>query len=93
MRLYPHQKAALEAVKSSIKTDCKAGLIGMPTGTGKTVIFCTLGHDLDWPTLILVHRDELVRQTATVRVRAEGEEAEATVQPLGSSAGVAGSSP
>ena len=63
MELYPHQKAALVAVKSSIKADRKAGLIGMPTGTGKTVIFCTLGHDLGWTTLILVHRDELVRQT------------------------------
>ena len=63
MNLYPHQVAALAAVKSYIKSDHTAGLIGMPTGTGKTVIFCTLGHDLGWPTLILVHRDELVTQT------------------------------
>ena len=63
MELYPHQKAALAAVKSFINADRKAGLIVMPTGTGKTVIFCTLGHDLGWTTLILVHRDELVRQT------------------------------
>ena len=63
MKLYPHQIAALAAVKSSIKSGRKAGLIGMPTGTGKTVIFCTLGHDLGWPMLILVHRDELVKQT------------------------------
>lgn len=63
MNLYPHQLAALAAVKSSIKLGRTAGLIAMPTGTGKTVIFCKLGHDLGWPTLILVHRGELVTQT------------------------------
>jgi hypothetical protein len=35
----------------------------MPTGCGKTRAFCTLAAQLGWPTLVLVHRDELVRQT------------------------------
>lgn len=35
----------------------------MPTGSGKTFMFTSLAKDIDRPTLILVNRDELVRQT------------------------------
>lgn len=62
-RLWPHQQAALVAAHSAIRRGVSEGLWSMPTGTGKTVAFVTLARDLDWPTLILVHRDELVTQT------------------------------
>ncbi len=52
MNLYPHQRAALAAVKSFIKSDRRAGLIGMPTGTGKTVMSCTMGHESEQTTMI-----------------------------------------
>jgi superfamily II DNA or RNA helicase len=35
----------------------------MPTGTGKTVAFTTLAARMNCQTLVVVHRDELVRQT------------------------------
>lgn len=35
----------------------------MPTGTGKTITFLSLAKELNKKTLILVHREELMRQT------------------------------
>ncbi len=63
LSLWPHQQAALAAIRSSIGAGQRAGLIALPTGSGKTVVFSTLARGLDRPTLVLVHRDELVRQT------------------------------
>jgi superfamily II DNA or RNA helicase len=34
----------------------------MPTGTGKTLTFVTLARELGRPSLVVVHRDELLRQ-------------------------------
>jgi superfamily II DNA or RNA helicase len=39
-------------------------LVSLPTGTGKTIIFAALARELGWRTLVLAHRDELVRQAA-----------------------------
>lgn len=63
IRLWPHQVAAISATHSAIDRGDSAGLWSLPCGTGKTWAFVRLARDLDWPTLILVHRDELVRQT------------------------------
>ena len=63
MDLWPHQTAAIGAAKNAIKAGRRAGLWSMPTGTGKTAAFSALGCDLDLPTLVMVHRDELIRQT------------------------------
>lgn len=63
MKLWPHQHAAVEAATSAIRSGRRSGLWSMPTGTGKTIAFATVARILKWPTLVLVHRDELVRQT------------------------------
>jgi superfamily II DNA or RNA helicase len=61
--LWPHQTAALAAVRRAMAAGTTTGLIVLPTGAGKTVTFCTLAHDVGLPTLVLVHRDELIEQT------------------------------
>lgn len=68
LSLYPHQKAAIKTALDVTGVRRKTGLIALPTGTGKTVLFCELARRLHaeqgWGrTLILVHREELVKQT------------------------------
>ena len=66
-QLWPHQLAALDATERAIARGVQSGLWAMPTGTGKTLTFVELSRRLGWPTLILCHRDELIRQaTGTV---------------------------
>jgi superfamily II DNA or RNA helicase len=61
--LWPHQAAALAAVRRAMAAGTTTGLLVLPTGTGKTVTFCTLARDCGLATLVLVHRDELIEQT------------------------------
>ncbi len=63
LKLWPHQTAAIQAARDTIRAGRPAGLWSMPTGCGKTRAFVSLAADLGWPTLVLVHRDELIRQT------------------------------
>ena len=62
LALRPYQQEALHAVRESTS---KRQLIVLPTGTGKTVTFSALTEERlpKGAVLILVHRDELVRQT------------------------------
>lgn len=61
MQLRPYQTEALKAI---IASDSLRQLVVLPTGTGKTVLFSELARvrNQQGRTLILVHRDELVRQ-------------------------------
>jgi superfamily II DNA or RNA helicase len=63
VELWPHQERAISATVSAIRAHRQSGLWVMPTGTGKTRAFLTLARQLDLPTLVVVHRDELVQQT------------------------------
>ncbi len=63
MELWPHRIAAISATRSAIDSNRSAGLVSMPTGTGKTVMFSSLASKIRQSTLVLVHRDELVRQS------------------------------
>lgn len=63
MTLRPYQTIAIERACEAIQRGKPSGLWAMPTGCGKTVTFVSLAQRLSWPTLILVHRDELIRQT------------------------------
>jgi superfamily II DNA or RNA helicase len=63
MPLWPHQAAALGAAQAAIAAGRKSGLLVLPTGTGKTVVFTVLAKRLGLPTMVVVHRDELIRQT------------------------------
>ena len=61
IELRPYQTEALEAIKRS---SSNRQLVSLPTGTGKTVIFAELLRQRSHQrSLVLVHRDELVRQT------------------------------
>lgn len=65
-KLYGYQSEAIDAVRTSWQTIARPAII-LPTGTGKTVIFSRLVHDLfveGKRSIILVHREELVDQTA-----------------------------
>ena len=59
MKLRPYQEEIIEKI---LKSENKRQMISLPTGTGKTIIFCALTQQLNIPTLILVHRDELLTQ-------------------------------
>ncbi len=62
MNLWPHQQAGIEAAWAAVRANQPAGLIALPTGTGKTIMFATFARQMGAATLILVHRDELVQQ-------------------------------
>ncbi|KAA9012398.1 DEAD/DEAH box helicase [Niallia endozanthoxylica] len=61
LRYYQHEtiNKVIEAYKNGVNRQ----LVVLPTGAGKTIIFSTLAKLFKQRTLILVHRDELVRQT------------------------------
>ncbi len=68
MILYPFQREAKEAVLRHWENGNRAALISMPTGSGKTIVFSDILQSSLSGTkdrgLVLVHRDELLRQAA-----------------------------
>jgi superfamily II DNA or RNA helicase len=66
MILYPFQREAKEAVLRHWENGNRAALISLPTGSGKTIVFSDILHASLNGTrgkgLVLVHRDELLRQ-------------------------------
>lgn len=62
IQLRDYQVETLEAIAAAYKKGKRRQLVVLPTGTGKTVIFASLAKRLNVPTLILAHRDELIRQ-------------------------------
>lgn len=63
LKLWKPQRSAVVATMDSIHRGDRSGLIVMPTGVGKTATFTSAARLLDLPTLVLVHRDSLIRQT------------------------------
>ncbi len=66
LRLRPYQLAAQQAIVEGRKRGCRAQLVSLATGLGKTVIIATLPELLELrPTdiaLVVAHRDELISQ-------------------------------
>lgn len=63
LTLRPYQEDALAAIDAALARDIRRQLISSPTGTGKTVLFAELiRRRLPRRALVLVHRDELIRQ-------------------------------
>ncbi len=60
MEFYQYQKDCLKAI---VECPEKRQLITMPTGCGKTITFLGAIRFLNKKTLVLAHRNELVRQT------------------------------
>jgi ATP-dependent helicase IRC3 len=60
--LRPYQQAALDAVFAAPARGIMRPVVALPTGTGKTVLFAHLIAQRPGRILVLVHRDELIRQ-------------------------------
>jgi ATP-dependent helicase IRC3 len=61
--LRPYQEEAIEAINYASGAGIARPLVALPTGTGKTVIFSHLIDQRAGRSLVLAHRDELIRQT------------------------------
>lgn len=61
LSLRPYQEQCLEAISDARESGFNRQLVSLPTGTGKTIIFCHLLKDFG-RVLILAHRDELCQQ-------------------------------
>ena len=63
MELRPYQKDGIRACIESYRKGDTSGLLVLPTGAGKTIVFSSLIARSRGRVLVLVHRDELVRQS------------------------------
>lgn len=64
LALRDYQEEAIAAVLEGRDAGVTRPLVVLPTGTGKTIVFCHLSRRLGCRTLILAHRDELIQQAA-----------------------------
>ena len=75
MSLRPYQKEAVDAIEAEWRKGTKRTLLVLPTGTGKTIVFCTIAKDCVMSgdrVLILAHRGELLDQAADKMERSTG---------------------
>jgi len=75
MDLRPYQQRAKEAIQREWASGIKKTLLALPTGTGKTIVFCKLSEDCvrnGERVLILAHRGELLDQAADKMSKATG---------------------
>lgn len=74
MQLRPYQQQAKDAIQEEWRKVNRTLLV-LPTGTGKTIVFCKLAEDVvrsGGRVLILAHRGELLDQAADKMARATG---------------------
>ncbi len=67
LTLWPFQQKAVHDIRSAYKSGFRAPLLVLPTGSGKTVIFCYITEKTAAKgnsVTILVHRQELLNQTS-----------------------------
>jgi superfamily II DNA or RNA helicase len=57
-----YQIEAINTVKTKWREGITRQLLSLPTGGGKTIIFALLIQEINMPTLILAHREELLTQ-------------------------------
>lgn len=60
--LFDYQQEALQAVVDGYAANIHRQLICLPTGTGKTIIMAAIAKHFNKRTLILAHREELIKQ-------------------------------
>ena len=75
MELRPYQREAAAAVRREWEAGHPKTLLVLPTGCGKTIVFCKLSEEevsLGHRVLILAHREELLSQAADKMERATG---------------------
>ncbi len=63
LSLRDYQAEAIEIIEKEYAAGVTRQLVVLPTGSGKTIIIAHLVIRMNVPTLILVHRDELIGQT------------------------------
>ncbi len=86
MKLRPYQSEARDAIFREWMQGRRRTLLVLPTGTGKTIVFCSVAEEVvrrGGRTLILAHRGELLEQAADKMQMATGlgcalEKAEST---------------
>ncbi len=64
LTLRDYQQESFSTVLQKYREGITRQLVALPTGTGKTVFFGALAKELDRPTLIVAHREELLQQAA-----------------------------
>lgn len=67
MNLRPYQNEAVNAIEEEWQDGRKKTLLVLPTGCGKTIVFCKIAENrvkMGDRVLILAHRDELLTQAA-----------------------------
>lgn len=67
MNLRPYQNEAVSAIEEEWQDGRKKTLLVLPTGCGKTIVFCKIAENrvkMGDRVLILAHRDELLNQAA-----------------------------
>ena len=75
MQLRPYQAEAVQAIEAEWQQDKKRTLLVLPTGCGKTIVFCRIAEDQvrnGERVLILAHRDELLDQAADKLYKSTG---------------------
>lgn len=74
--LRDYQREALDAFLSAVEDGVKRPALVLPTGAGKTVVFAHVAQEMaarGLPSVVVVHRDELVRQAAETLAKVSGE--------------------
>ncbi len=78
LRLRPYQEEAQQAIVEARQRGCRAQLVSLATGLGKTVVIATLPELLELRptdvTLVVAHRDELISQLVD-KMRAQNPDA------------------
>lgn len=72
MELRPYQQDAVNGLRDAFRQGFKAPVLQLPTGGGKTIIFCHIAKSASAKgnnVLILVHRRELIIQTSKALAR------------------------
>lgn len=67
MKLRDYQNTAVERIRDSYRKGSRSPLLVLPTGGGKTIVFTFIARSMaesGKSVLILVHRQELLRQTS-----------------------------
>ncbi len=75
MELRPYQSEAIQAIQTQWESGHRRTLLVLPTGCGKTIVFCKLTEALvrqGQRVLILAHRGELLEQAADKLRKATG---------------------
>ena len=73
LALRPYQYEAIEMVNNAHQDGLTRPLVSLPTGTGKTVVSAHLIDQRGGRSLVLAHRDELIRQAVyKLKIVAQG---------------------